>query len=105
MSVRQCLVVEGVIHHEIEARGEIGHIAAEGLVRVNGYLQTVEVHTIVWRKELLHVRVLVALHLFRREALGLKILEGLIANGIHRLWRMIEDHLPSLLIELYVLLF
>ena len=96
--------IKHIVHHEIEARGKVGHIAAEGLVRIDGNLQTTQVHTIVGGEELLYVRILIALHLFRGEALTTEVLESLIANGIHRLRGMVEDDLPGLLVEFYILL-
>ena len=93
-----------IVDHEIEARGEVGHIATESLIGIYRYFKTIQVHTIVRREELLHIRVLIALHLSTWETLSLEGLEGLIAHGIHRLGRMVEDHLPSLSVEFYILL-
>ena len=97
--------IKHIVHHEIEARGKVGHIATEGLIRIDGNLQTTQVHTIVGGEKLLYVRILIALHLFRGEALTTEVLECLIANGIHRLWGMRENHLACLLVQLYILLF
>ena len=77
----------------------------ESLVGIHRYLQAVQVHTVVGLKQLLHIGVLVSLHLLRRETLTAEVLKGLVPYGIHRLWGMIKDHLPSLLVEFYVLLF
>ena len=104
MSLGLFIAIEHIVDHEIETRGEVGHIAAEGLIRIDGNLQTTQVHTIVGGEELLYVRILIALHLFRGEALTTEVLECLIANGIHRLRGMVEDDLPGLLVEFYILL-
>ena len=104
MTLGQCLAVERIVDHEIEAGAQVGHVAVEGLVGVDGNLQPTEVHAIVGRKEALHVGVLVPLHLLRRESLGLEVGEGLVAHGVHRLRGVTEDGSPCLLVKVDVLL-
>ena len=94
----QGLLIELVVDDEIERSGEIGHIAAEGLIRVDGYAQTVEVEPVVGREELLHVGILIALHFSRGESQALEILEGLVAHGIHYVHGVVANHLPVLTI-------
>ena len=55
--------IEHIVHHKVEARREIGHIAAEGLIGVNGNLQAVEVQPVVGCEELLQVGIFIAFHL------------------------------------------
>ena len=104
MTLGLSLGIEHIVHHKIEARGEVRHIAAEGLVRIDRYLQATEVYAIVRLKEFLNVCVLIPFHFFRWEALGLEVLKSLIAHSIHHLWSMRENHLTRLFVELYVLL-
>ena len=104
MTLGQGLVIERVVHHKIERGAQVGNVTTESLVRVNGYFVAVEVHTVVGLEEFLHVGVFVTLHLFRGEPLRLEILESLVANSIHRLSGVAENHLPRLLVEFYILL-
>ena len=104
MGLGLIIMIEHIVHHEVETGGEVRHIATEGLKGIDRYLQTTQVHTIVGFEELLHICIFVTLHLFGREALTAEVLESLVAYSIHRLRRMIKDHLPSLLIKLYILL-
>ena len=105
MPLRLGLGIEHIVHHEVETRGEIRHITAESLVGIDGYLQATEVDTIVGLKELLHIGVFIAFHPFRGEALLAEVLKSLITHSIHCLRRMVEDDLPSLLVEFNILLF
>ena len=98
MPLRLVIAIKHIVHHEEKAGREVGHITAEGLVRVNGYLQAIEVQTIVGLKELLDIGIFIALHLFRWKALLTEVLKGLIAHGIHRLRGMGENYLPCLLV-------
>ena len=95
---------KAIIHHEIERSREIGHIAAESRIGVDGNLEAVQVHAIVRGEEFLNIGILIAFHLFRWEALPAEVLEGLITHSIHRLRSMREDQLPRLLVQLYILL-
>ena len=70
----------------------------EGLVGVDGNRQALQVQAVVGLKELLHVGVLVALHLFRREAQSLEVLKGLVAHGVHYVAAVLADHAACLLI-------
>ena len=96
--------IKRIVNDEIETRREVGHIAAESLIGIDRNLQAIQVYTIVWLKEFLHIGVFIPLHLFRREALPAEVLKGLVPYGVHRLRSMIKDDLPRLLIEIDVLL-
>ena len=98
-------IIEPVVHHEIQGCREVGHVTAEGIVGVYGNLQTVQVQPIVGLEERLHIRIFIALHLPGRESILLKPFEGSVTLGIHHFRRMLENHLATLFIQLYVLLF
>ena len=53
--------MESVVNHEVEVCRQVGHVAAECLVWVDGYVEAVEVEAVVGGEERLHVGVLVAL--------------------------------------------
>ena len=63
LRLRQCLLIELVIDDKIERSAEVGHIAMEDIIRVDRDVDAVDVQSIVGRKELLHVGVLIALNL------------------------------------------
>ena len=105
MALSLVVSIESIVDHEIEAGTQIGHIATEGLVWIDGNLETVEVQTVVRSKELCYVGIFIALYLSGGEATRRKLPESLVTHGVHRLRCMRGNHLPRLLIELNVLLF
>ena len=88
MTLGLLVVVENIVYHEIKAGAQVGHIAAERLVRVDRYLQTIDVYAEVGFKELLDIRIFIALHLLAGETSRHEVIEGLIAHSVHRLWSM-----------------
>ena len=104
MSLRQCFVIERIIDYEIETRTQVRHITTKGVIRIDRNLQSLEVQTIVWCKEGLQVSVFITLYLPAGETSRLEMLKSLITNSIHQCGRMVENHLPTLLIQFYILL-
>ena len=105
LCLRQRFLVELVIDDKIERSAEVGHIAMEDIIRVDRDVDAVDVQSIVGRKELLHVGVLIALDLARREALPLEVLISLVAQCVERRCAVLSNHLPGLAVEVDILLF
>ena len=101
----QGLVVEAVVDHEIERGAEVGHIALEGVVGVNGDIQTVEVQSVIGGKQGGDIRIFVSFNLLGGEAHALEIVEGLVAHGIHRLCTVGADDVAALAVKVDVLFF
>ena len=102
----QQLVVEAVVYHEIERGAQVGHIASEGVVGIDGYVEAVQVQTIVFLgEEGAHVGILVALHLAGGESVLPEMVEGFGAGFVEHRGGVRVDYAAALLEELYVLLF
>ena len=99
------IVIEHIVNYEIKAGAQIGHVTTEGPIGIDGDFEAIQVDAIVGREERLQVCVFIALYLLGWKALRLEVLESLVAHGIHRLRCMIHDYLPSLPVEVYILLF
>ena len=100
-----CLGVEAVVHHEIERCAQVGHVAAECLIRVYRNLEAVEVQSVVGSEERRHVGIFVSLHLLRGESESLEVLECSVSQVVHHARGVLHYHLAALLIEFYVLFF
>ena len=77
------LGIEPVVHHEIQRGRKVGHITAKSVIGIYGNLQPVQVQSIVRLKELLNVRIFIALHLPRGKTTLIEPLESCITLGIH----------------------
>ena len=94
----QLVVVELVVHYEIERSAEVWNIALKVFVRIDGHSQTLQVQSIVGCEQLWNIGIFVAFHLFRREALCLEILESLIAHLVQDVAGMLLYHSLRLVI-------
>ena len=103
--LRQRLLVERIVDDEVERGAEIGHVAAEHAIGIDGDVQAIEVEAVVGREERLHVGVLIPLHLARGEAQAAEGLKSRIARCIHHRCRMVADELARLAVEVDILLF
>ena len=103
MTLRQGLGIEHIVHHEIQRGTQVGYVAVEGIVGVDGYVEPIEVQSVVGREELVDVGIFIALHLSGREAAGRELPEGLLAHGIHHGTAVPANQLARLLIEVYIL--
>ena len=56
--------IEHIVHHEKETCREVWHIATESIVRINGYVETIDIDSIIWCEELVDICVLVSFYLF-----------------------------------------
>ena len=97
--------IEHIVDYEIEARREVGHIATEGLVGVDGNLQAVEVQSVVGSKELGDVRIFVTFDLPTGETVFSKAFEDFVAHGIHHVAAVLADHPSRLSVQFNILLF
>ena len=95
----QCLVIESIVHHEVERSAQVRHIAAESLVWIYRNFQTVQVQAIVWLEDGTHICVLVSFYLSGREAQATEVLEGSIAHRIEHLSTVPLDHSRRRLIQ------
>ena len=105
MGLGQLAGVEAVVDHEVERGAEIGHIAAEGVVGVDGDVEAVEVEPVVGLEELGHVGILISLYLARGEAHTPEVGAGLLAQCVHHRRRVGVDDTRALGIEIDILLF
>lgn len=105
MGLGQLAGVEAVVDHEVERGAEIGHIAAEGVVGVDGDVKAVEVEPVVGLEELGHVGILISLYLARGEAHTPEVGEGLLAQCVHHRRRVGVNDTRALGIEIDILLF
>ena len=99
MTLRQGLGIEHIVHHEIQRGTQVRHVAAEGIVGVDGYVEPIEVQSVVGCEELVDVGIFIALHLSGREAAGRELPECLLAHGIHHGTAVPANQLARLLIE------
>ena len=99
------LTIELVVNNEVKRSAEIWYITLESLVRINGDFKAVKIQTIIWLKELLHIRVLIAFHLPGRKTLTTEILKSLVAHLIEHGCSMFLYHLLRLSVEVYILFF
>ena len=105
MTLGLLFAIEHIIHYEVETCGEVRHITAEGLIRVDRNQQTIQVQTVVRLKELLHVGIFVTLHLSGGETIRHQALKGLVAHGIHHVTAVLMNHRATLLVQVNILLF
>ena len=94
----QLVVVELVVHNEIERSVEIWNTALKVFVRIDGHFQTLQVQSIVGCEQLWNIGIFVAFHLFRRETLCLEILESLVAHLVQDVAGMLLYHSLRLVI-------
>ena len=98
MSLGFFVLIESVINYEIEARRQVGHVATEGVVRVDRNLEPVQVQAVIGGEERLHVGILVALDFPSGETIRCETLEGRVTLGIHHVAAMLADNLATLLV-------
>ena len=98
-------LAELVVDDEVERRAEVGHIAAERLVRVDRHFKTVDVQSVVGLEELVYRCVFVSLNLSRREAETLEAVEGFVAHSVQHVGAVGADLLTTFAVEVDVLLF
>ena len=96
----QRLVVESIVDHKIERGAEIGHVATESLIGVDGNFQTVQVQAIVGLEDGFHVCILVSLYLAGGEAQAAEVFEGSVAHCIENPGTVLLDHSRRRLIQL-----
>ena len=63
MRLRQCLVIESIVHHKVKGSAHIRHIALKYLIRIDGYVQAVQVQPVIRFKELADIGIFIFLYL------------------------------------------
>ena len=95
--------IESVVDHEVKRCAQVGHVAPEGLVRVDGNLQPVKVEAVVGGEERRHVGVLVPLHLPCGQPLPAEVVVGGVPRGIHHVAAVAVYHVAALRVDVHVL--
>ena len=98
-------LAELVVDDEVERCAEVGHVAAERLVRVYRHFKTVDVQSVVGLEELVYRCIFVSLHFSRREAETLEAVEGFVAHSVQHIGAVGADLLATFAVEVDVLLF
>ena len=88
LGLGQCLVVKGIVHHEIEQCAHVRNIALEHFVRIYRDVQPVQVQPIVRGEQLGHIGIFVLLLFGRRETQAFKVGKSVGARRIHHLGAM-----------------
>ncbi|OAV73872.1 hypothetical protein Barb7_02725 [Bacteroidales bacterium Barb7] len=66
-NLRQLLIIEGIVHHKIKCRTQIGHITTEHIVRIDGKGKAIDIYPVVRGESLSHVRMCIILTACNRE--------------------------------------
>ena len=101
--LRKHLVVEGVVHHEIEQGAQVGHVALEHVVGVHGDGKPLQVQSVIGSERLLDVGIFVVLALRRGKALPLEAGQRRCAQRVHRGGAIAADQVLALGEQLYIL--
>ena len=99
----QCLVIEAVVDHKVERGAEVGHIAAEHIVGIDGDVDMAQVKSVVWRERLGHIGIFVSLQLLRRQTQPTKVLVCLLATRIQHGSGVPTNKRAALLIQFCIL--
>ena len=95
MGLWQRFRVETVVDDKVKRGAEIGNVALESLIRIDGDFKTIQIQAVVRLEQLRHVGVFVPLDLAGGEALCLEICESLVAHGVEHIGRMPLDQVGS----------
>ena len=98
-------LAELIVDDEVERCTEVGHVAAERLIRVYRHFKTVDVQSVVGLEELVYRCIFVSLHFSRREAETLEAVEGFVAHSVQHVSAVGADLLATFAVEVDVLLF
>ena len=95
---------KSIVGQEIELGTQVRYAALEGLRKVNGHIQTCQVHTPVGLKPLGHIGMQILLKAVMGQTVLLKALESLITQSVHYTGRSTVDQCPVIFEKLYVVL-
>ena len=105
MSCGQRLIVESVVHHEVQGRTHIRDITFKYFIGIYRNIQTVQVQPIVRFKELADIGIFIFLLLAGRKTKPFKVGKRNGTRGIHHLGTVPTYHSFRLGEKIYVLLF